>query len=440
MRRLFCITAVCMASFAAHAEDLWDVYQLAKQNDPAFQAAQLTFQAEQQNIPIARSALLPSLDATASHGRKRDKNVSSQPFLTQGTASYTADDYSLEFSQSLFDWGKWQGFKQAKSLVEVARFQFENARLELALRVAVRYFAVLAAQDNLEVASSERLANTRQLELAQERLEVGLGTKTDLYDAEARFRLAQSQEISARNQVDDAQRALAEVTGAMPGTLAKLNADQTLAVPQPAEPDHWVQKALDGNLDLFISRQQEQVAQHALKISQAGHLPSLDLVADHDYVDNQGSVAGPGSARTNTYARIQLTVPLLQGGSVLATTKQARLRFEAAQRQTERALRLTERNARSSYLGITTSVQQVKALGQAVVASESALEAKQEGFQAGLNTNIDVLNGQRDLYLAKRDYLNARYNYILNWLRLKQVLGSLSEEDLRQTRAWLEQS
>ncbi len=428
----------CALSLPAKGEDLWDVYQLAKVNDPAFQSAELNFQAAQQDIPIARGDLLPFVGANASYGRKRDKLTSGQPFVTQGTANYNSTEYGISLVQPVFDWGKWQAFKQAQSQVDVARLVYESARLDLTLRVAVRYFAVLAAEDNLDVARSELTANKRQLELAQERLQVGLGTKTDLYDAEARFRVAQSQEISARNLLDDAKRALEEVTGQLPDKLAKLRQQQKLKAPEPADPQHWIERAKEGNLDLFISRQQEQVAQREMKLQQAGHYPSVDIVVDHDFIDNKGSISGPGSERTNTDARLQLSVPILQGGSVLAATKQARLRFEAAQRDTERALRATERTARSSYLGIVTSIGQVDALAQAVVASESALEAKQEGFEAGLETNIDVLNAQRDLFRAKRDYLVARYDYILNTLRLKRVLGSLSEEDIKQSRVWLE--
>lgn len=437
--RLF-VLILCALPWTTHAEDLWDVYQLAKQNDPAFQAALLTYQAEQQKVPIARSDLLPFMDAYAARQRNRDKLVSSQPFVSQGTANYYSNNYGLTFIQPLFDWGAWEGLKQAKSEVELARYVFESARLDLTLRVAVRYFAVLAAQDGLDVAVSERKANARQLELARERLEVGLGTKTDLYDAEARFRVAEAQEISARNVLDDAQRALAEVTGQVPGELAKLKAEQVLEAPAPDDPSHWVDQAKTGNLDLFISRQREKVAEREMQLRQAGHYPSVDFVVNHDFVDADGSISGPGSERTNTDARVQLTVPILQGGAVVAATRQARLQFEAAQRQSERVVREVERTARSSYLGIVANIDQVEALARAVVASESALEAKQEGFEAGLETNIDVLNAQRDLFRAKRDYLVARYDYILNWLRLKRVLGALHEEDIRRSSDWLEQS
>ncbi len=428
-----------LLSVDARAEDLWDVYQLAKNNDPTFQAATYTFEAEQQRVPGARAALLPSASLGASRGWNKDRiEAPGQPFIVQGRGEYYANRYDFSVVQPLYDRGKYLGYKQAQSELEVARYQYEIARQDLGLRVAIRYFAVLAAHDNLDLTVAERTANARQLELADERLQVGLGTTTDLYDAQARFRLAESQEIAAQNALEDARRALAEVVGNLVGPLARLRPDSPLNPPNPDNVDHWVAEALTGNLELAVSRQFETVAQKEIERQKSGHYPSVDLVVSYAKDDADGSISGPGRESTSTDAVVELNVPLVQGGAVVYATREARLRYDAAQSQTESARRAAERNARSAYLAIITSIRQVRALDQAVVASESALEAKREGFEAGLETNIDVLNAQRDLFRAKRDYLQARYDYILNWLRLKQAVGSLTDQDFQAATGWLE--
>jgi len=73
-----------------------------------------------------------------------------------------------------------------------------------------------------------------------------------------------------------------------------------------------------------------------------------------------------------------------------------------------------------------------------VVAGESALEAKKIGFEAGINSNIDVLNAQRDLFLSKRDYAQSRYSYLLNLLKLKEATGNLSANDIEKINEWME--
>jgi outer membrane protein len=65
-----------------------------------------------------------------------------------------------------------------------------------------------------------------------------------------------------------------------------------------------------------------------------------------------------------------------------------------------------------------------------VISQESAQEAKDQGYRSGLFTILPVLDAQRDLYLARRDYAQARYDYLFNRLRLKQAAGTLSEADL----------
>ncbi len=419
--------------------DLWDVYQLAVKNDPAFQADRLTYEADLQNEVQARALLLPTISVTGVRVRNRDKLTAPDvPFSVGGRAYFDSNAYSLSLRQPVYDQVKILGYRQARAASKSAAIQFQIDSQNLILRVAVRYLAVLAAQDNLGLASAERKAVARQLELADERLQVGLGTSTDLYDAQARFRLAEAEEISARKLLDDARQALAELIGQVPERLRAIKADAPLSPPVPDNLQAWVSSAYAGNLDLALSQQTAGVAEQEIRLQRAGHYPSLDFVVTHNVNDAKGSISGPGSESTVTDALLELSIPLVQGGAVVSRTKEARLRYEAALRDVEAARRAAERNTRAEYLDVISNIRRVEALDQAVTASKSALEAKEEGFAAGLNTNLDVLDAQRDLFRAERDHLKARYDYILNRLRLKQVVGALRESDLRQASNWLE--
>ena len=59
-------------------------------------------------------------------------------------------------------------------------------------------------------------------------------------------------------------------------------------------------------------------------------------------------------------------------------------------------------------------------------------------YEVITNTNLEVLDAQRDLFISATDLLRARYDFILNILRLKQSAGLLSEEDLERFNRWLE--
>lgn len=445
LRGLLPLALLVLAATPARGENLLDVYRQALENDTRFQSAVYSYRADRESVPQARASLLPRLSANFSLARQRDERTSDGTaaggvdFLATGSASYDAEQYGVQLSQALYDRGSLERLRLARSQVELAELQLIDARDDLLVRVVDRYFAVLAARDNLELARSNKRAIRRQLELAEERLDVGLGTTTDLYEAQARFQLAEADEIQSINNLDDARQALAEVTGMRPLDLAPLRDDAPLPNPNPADIDVWVRLALEGNIPLEIRRREADLRLQQIEVERSGHYPSVDFVVNHNVDDADGSISGPGIETEGTSASVRLSIPIVQGGLVVSRTREARLRHESSLRDLRTQQRVTERDTRDSYMDVTSSIQQVAALEQAVVASESALEARQEGFEAGLNTNLVVLDAQRDLLAAQRDYLRARYGFIGNRLRLERAVGALDESDLEGVNRWLAQ-
>ena len=80
----------------------------------------------------------------------------------------------------------------------------------------------------------------------------------------------------------------------------------------------------------------------------------------------------------------------------------------------------------------------MKALEAAEVSSKSALESNQLGYQVGVRINIDVLNAQKQLFSTQKDLTKARYDTIMNGLRLKAAAGTLKETDLMPVNALLD--
>lgn len=422
----------------AAAEDLIDIYNAAVDNDPVFRSQALTLQAEQEGPASARAALLPNVRLFAARARNDQEVSGTGAFGAEGSATFNSNEYGVNVTQTVYNKDRFITYEQSKLRAEAAEVDFRQAQQDLILRVVNRYLAVLSAQDNLELAISERRAIFRQLELARSRLEVGLGTSTDLYDAQARFELAQAQEIRAQQTLEDANQALQELIGRRVERLDPLREDSPLTPPAPSDPGAWVERAQDGNLDVISASLNEEISRREISRQKARRMPSVDLVVSHNVSEDAGSVGGGDVDQTATAARLQLEVPIFQGGGISADSRAASYRFQAAEQQTESAVRAATRSAGTAYLEVTTSAREAAALDQAVVASEQALESRQEGFEAGLNTNLDVLDAQRDLFQARRDYLNARYQYINNRLELYGIAGELDVEDLEGVNDWLE--
>ena len=163
-------------------------------------------------------------------------------------------------------------------------------------------------------------------------------------------------------------------------------------------------------------------------------MPTLDLVGTAGFTDNNR----PNGVRTEFETiGMQLNLPLFQGGMVNSKVRQAREQFQADQENLELQRRTANLQVKTSFRGVTTSISQVAALKSAVASAQSALDATEAGFEVGTRTMIDVLLVQSNLYQAKRDYAQARYNYITNSLSLKQAAGILMREDVELVNRWL---
>jgi outer membrane protein len=422
----------------ADAEDLLAIYQQAVQNDPQLQAAAAARDAARELKPQARSFVLPNIQGKAETDKNTLRTDSSGTFPPSGRTNFNSNYWQVQLVQPLFNWQLIAGLGQADALVRQADNQYSFAEQELMLRTANRYFAVLAANDNLSFSEAEKAAIGRQLEQAKQRFEVGLIAITDIHDAQARYDLTVSQEIDARKLVSNALEALREVTGTGYENLAPLAENLPLEPPAGADVEGWVKQGVEGNPLVLAATEAENAARKEIERQRAGHYPTLDATATYLNSSYNGSRQGAGYDGEDTIYGLQLKLPIFEGGRVNSQVRQAQKQYLESQQRLEQQRRATARDTRDAYLGVNVSISQVKALVQAQVSNQSALEATELGYRVGTRTSVDVLDAERQLYGAKRDLAKARYGYVLNLLRLKQASGQLGQDDLARVNSWLD--
>ena len=289
--------------------------------------------------------------------------------------------------------------------------------------------------DNLEFANIEVKSLSRQLEEANKRFEVGLSAITDVQEAKAGYDLAVAQEIQAINGIDNAKEQIRELTSEYIDKYDGLGENIKLIKPVPDDISSWTELSIKQNLDISAANFALETARKEIKKQSAGHLPTVDIVASHGYDSTGGRF---GSTRTDRSSiGVELNVPIYSGGLVSSKTREAYEQYNVAMHYLEKARRTAQRNTREAYLGVISGISQVNALKQAVVSSETALLATETGFEVGTRTAVDVVASQRATSKARRDYSNAKYNYILNTLKLKRAAGILSPNDLNLINAWL---
>jgi len=267
------------------------------------------------------------------------------------------------------------------------------------------------------------------MEQSKANFDAGTTTITDVNEAQARYDLIVAQEIAAVNEHQIAQRAVQAMTGDIPQKLATVKADiKTHALEQSM--DTWLEVAAENDLNIQIHQDAVKLSEQEMERANAGHLPTLDAVASYNDSYANGGYYGFGSDLKNGTVGVQLQLPLYQGGAASSRVRQALFNKQKAQDDLEIARSQMKLDTQSAYLNLNTSIAQVKAYEQALSSSQSQVDSTKVGYEVGVRTSVDVLNAQQQFFGAKRDLLQARYNYLVNIIRLKAASGVVSEIDL----------
>jgi outer membrane protein len=426
------IAGICLA-IDAQAMTLLDAFNAAQAYDSQLASARGARDAAYEKSTQGFAGLLPTVSATANINRI------STHLTTTGidrTIDYTQEVYQLQLRQPIYNRNNFELYEQSKLQVNAGEIQFEQARNDLALRVAQAYFDVLAAQDVISFLGAQKTAITEQLESAKRNFEVGTATITDTHEAQARFDLALAQEIAANNDLEVKRNALAVITGQVPPELRSLRSGVKLSSPQPSSMDKWVQSAEAGNFSVIVQGLLVDIAKLEISRNRAGHLPTLDGVATQS--QRKDLTFTSPTTNTTTAVGLQLTIPLFAGFSTTSKIREAISLENQARANLDTAKRAAMQNARAAYLSVQSGLSQIRALEAAEVSSNSALESNKLGYDVGVRINIDVLNAQQQLYSTRRDLAKARYDTLINGLRLKAAAGTLGEADLAELNALLD--
>jgi outer membrane protein len=434
------LLAVLMSSafltLNAQAADLIQVYKQALANDATYASARAALSAGQERTAQGRAGLLPVISATGTntknYGDFTPSNVGDLVIGDGGigfvekrdTDNYT-NQWQVQLTQPLFRWANWENYQQSKLSQSVAEATFAQQQQDLIVRVAQAYFDVLSAQDTLEVTRAQKEATTEQLASAKRNFEVGTQTITDTHEAQAAYDLVVAQEFAAINDLEVKRTALQQIIGTTPGALATLRLGVTIAAPQPGSIEPWTSAAEAQNYGVVAQNLNLEIAKREISKQRAGHMPTLDLIA----ASSHQRITGTGTQKNNAIG-VTWSVPIFSGFGVTSKVREAISLEDKARNDLEAQKRAAAQSARQAFLSVNSGLAQVKALEAAEVSSKSALESNKLGYQVGVRINIDVLNAQRQLYNTQRDLLKARYDTIMNGLRLKSAAGSLKEEDL----------
>lgn len=441
---------VAMAlSSQAQAADLLTITRDALENSAELASSRSIYDSVEAARNVQRGDLLPQVNATANAANNRtyesqeragngavgDGAAGGPGATTAGEGNYNSTSVGVEATQALFDATNWYELQRADEEIDQQALLLEGDRQQLLFDVSQAYFEILRARDVLAARVAQERAIGRQLEQAREQFEVGLIAITDVHEAQAAADQARAQRIAAENDLQVSFEALERLTGRRYESIEGLGDELPIESPQPTSRDAWVALALENNPTLLSSREAVDIANRDVDIAQSGHLPTLDAYARYDYSDSDiDYVRGHNSG---SEIGLSASLPIFSGGSTSAQVNQQTYLLESAQYDFEAQRRVTIQQVRSLFTQVINDVQTVEAQRQAIVSNRSALEATRSGYEVGTRNIVDVLNAQQSLYNALSNYAEARFNYVIDLIALRQQAGVLDTSDIRALNEWL---
>lgn len=425
---LFISAALGSLSSSVWADTLTEIYNQAKENDPQLLSSAAQRDAAFEAVTSSRGDLLPQINLTAGYNINRsDTDSRESDKLTAG----------ISFSQQLYQRSSWVSLDTAEKNARKADSAYAATQQGLILRVAQAYFEVLRAKDNLAFVRAEKAAVARQLEQTKQRFEVGLSAITDVHDAQAQYDGVLADEVLAKNSLTNSYETLREITGQEHSDLSVLDTNRFSASKTTQPIDALLEEAQQKNLSLLTARIAQDVAKDNISLASSGHLPSLTLDGGYKYGDESNDNSNSQGDYNDFNVGINLNVPLYTGGKTTSKTKQAEFAYVAASQDLEQTYRSVVKDVRAFNNNINASIGALRAYEQSVISAKSALEATEAGFDVGTRTIVDVLDSTRRLYDANKNLSNARYDYVLSVLQLRQAVGILSEQDILDINAGL---
>lgn len=413
----------------ASATSLMQAYEAALQNDSTYRAAFYSNEAGKENRILGRSNLLPVLSASYSNGKSNSE-------ITTGGKTrdeeYLSRSAVVQVRQPVFNMDAIARYKQGNLQADYSESVFLSEQQQVALRLVGAYVEVLFKQDQLALAQIERDAYIERMKVNDRLFKQGEGTRTDMLETRARLDVAEAALVEAVDNLTAARVTLASVVGLDVQSLGELDRLGSGFGQRPSDRldfEAWKRVALERNPDLKARALNVEIGQQEINKAKAGHYPRMDLTASYSksLSDSINTIDQEYKTRSIGF---QINIPLYSGGAVSASTRQAVANREKAKAelQTETDKALLE--VRKNYDQLVSSLSRVNALEKAVDSGKLLVTATEQSIKGGVRINLDLLDAQRQLSTTERDLAQARYTYVLAYLKLRGAAGTLSREDV----------
>lgn len=415
------ITVACSSVGVAQAQSITQALTAAYNHAPDLQSALLSAKAQAEGIVQAKSGLMPSVNATVS-GSQSTSLINGS--WTQPSGSLTT---GLSYGQTIFDNNRTNAqVEAARAGAEVAEYQIRNTEQQVLYEVIQAYMSVLSGRELLALRQENVTFFQAQLQSAQDRLDVGEGTRIDVAQAEARLAQGQAALQAASGTLQSSEATFQRLVGQRPQSLSTSHAYASLL---PRSIDAAISEAEIGHPAILLSKASIRAAQASSDIAQAGYYGATASVSGQ--VGTTWTTPS-GGQRDGISASLgfQISVPIYSGGRMGSNVRQANLNQIKSEVDAMSAYDQIREAVISAWTGIQSADAQISAAQAAVTSSNTVLDGVIQERDLGAATTLDVLNAQADLTTAREALINASNGKTIATFSLLSAMGRLTAQDL----------
>lgn len=416
-----CLLIGCAAP--AYAFDLIQAFEAAQRHSAEYAAAQYGYQAEIEQEAQARAPLLPQISANALYQRQPAS-------LSSNTVSH---GWGVQASQVLFDRSLWAQYRQGQQAAQQAAAKLQRSGDDLLFQVAQAYCEVLQQQDTWAAIRQEKAAYFRQMQQARAAFEKGAATRVDIEEARAGYDAALAKEITTVSRLELARSTLDNLTGLDSRQIEPLRPGELPDWLQQKE-NYWQDLAERHNPQWIEQRWAWQQARSSREAAQGSRWPRLTLnggYQDHHNTQSYGRVDQHYRSKGGSVT-LQLNLPLYDGGQTNSRIRET----TARELQQHELLTATERQVRQAvrqaYLDAYGHQYRILAQQRLLDSNRAKLESTRLGRQVGVRSLLEELQAQQAAADAEQQLAQARYGYVLAYIRLLKESGVLGETARQQ--------
>ncbi len=416
------------------AEDLQTAYKQAASTSPVIAQARAQLDADLSGKPLARSALLPHINAGASGGMNtgRVTGFGAQTIST----GYHSDVFSVSLTKSIFNGQAFTAMKQSDSRIRASEAALTYAQQVVALQVTQAYFGILQAEANQRVAQQQMDLLQSIDKQTRASLQVGSGDIISVQEVQAQLDAAKADLIAANNADTVAKNQLERLTHQPVGTLEDVTALQPTG-PQPDMIGPWLAAALKNQPLLQQAQATLKVSEQQVQYAKRARWPTLTL---NGIGQHAAGTLIPPVAIDQIGGSLNLSIPIYEGGGTRAQIYQAEALSKASRSNVANIQDQIKLDTQTAFQDLQDSVAQFQATRQSVASAKVSMEGTRKGYEIGSRSIIDLLTATTNYAAAQRNYYLALYTQLVARTQLKAAAGVLTPADIDAINTLLESS